>query len=191
MKKTIAIIITAVFAFFGTAKAQQKIGHINSVDIYQAMPEVKQMNGELQKAQESYEKAGEAMMADYEKKQKELQELSNNKSTPDAILESHIQDLQDLQKRIEDFKTKVQEDLQKLQQEKSKPIQDKYLKAVKEVAVANGYSYILDTNTGIVAYYPESADDVTDLVLKKLNITRAPAGTGTGTSGMKPGPGNK
>ena len=190
MKKTIAIIITAVFAFFGTANAQQKIGHINSVDIYQAMPEVKQMNTELQKAQESYEKAGEAMMADYEKKQKDLQALSQDKGTPDPIIESKIQELQDLQKRIEDFKSKVQDDLQKLQQEKSKPIQEKYLKAVKEVAVANGYSYILDTNTGIVAYYPEGTDDVTDLVLKKLNITRAPASPTTGP-GTKSGVGGK
>ncbi len=187
MKKTIVIITTALFAFFGTASAQQKIGHINSADVYQAMPEVKQMNTELQKAQESYEKAGEAMMSDYEKKQKDLQALSNDKSTPDPILESKIQELQDLQKRIEDFKSKVQDDLQKLQQEKSKPIQDKYLKAVKEVAMANGFTYILDVTTGVVAYYPDGTDDVTDLVLKKLNITRAPAAPAGGTAAPKAG----
>src|SRR5580704_14835476 len=108
MKKTIAIIITAVFAFFGTANAQQKIGHINSLDILQAMPEFKQMNTDIDKQKQSY--------------QKDLQALSNDKSTPDPIIESKIQELQDLQKRIQDFESKVNDDLQKLQQEKSKPI---------------------------------------------------------------------
>ena len=180
MKKTIAIIITAVFAFFGTASAQQKIGHINSIDVLQAMPEFKQMNSDIEKQKASYQKALEGMYADYEKKQKDLQAISQDKSTPDPIVESKIQELQDLQKRIQDFESKVNDDLQKLQQEKLKPINDKYLKAVKEVALASGYSYVLDVISGAVAYYPEAADDVTDLVMKKLNITRvAPSSTGT------------
>ena len=123
------------------------------------------------------------MYADYEKKQKDLQALSNDKSTPDPIIESKIQELQDLQKRIQDFEAKVNDDLQKLQQEKLKPINEKYLKAVKEVAMASGYSYVLDVVSGAVAYYPETADDVTDAVMKKLNITKVPATT----SGTTPG----
>ena len=68
----------------------------------------------------------------------------------------------------------MNDDLQKMQQEKLKPINDKYLKAVKEVATANGYTYILDIVSGAVAYYPEGQNDVTDLVMKKLGITSAP-----------------
>ena len=184
MKKTIAIIITALFAFFGTASAQQKIGHINSLEILQSMPEFKTMNGDIDKQKQSYQKALEGMYADYEKKQKDLQALSNDKSTPDPIIESKIQELQDLQKRIQDFESKVNDDLQKLQQEKLKPINEKYLKAVKEVAMANGYAYVLDVVSGAVAYFPEADADVTDLVLKKLNITRvAPTGTTPGGAG--------
>jgi outer membrane protein len=184
MKKSIAILLIAVFAFFGTTQAQQKIGHINSLDILQAMPEFKQMNSDLEKQKASYQKALEGMYSDYEKKQKDLQALSNDKSTPDPIIESKVQELQDLQKRIQDFEAKVNDDLQKAQQEKLKPINDKYLKAVKEVAIASGYAYVLDVVSGAVAYFPESADDVTDAVLKKLGATRvAPSAAGTGTTG--------
>ena len=130
------------------------------------------------------------MYADYEKKQKDMQALSNDKSTPDPILESKIQELQDLQKRIQDFEAKVNDDLQKLQQEKLKPINEKYLKAVKDVAVANGYSYILDIVQGSIAYYPEGQNDVTDLVLKKLGITAAPQQT-PATNGTAPKTGGK
>jgi len=174
MKKTVLVIIAAVFAMAGTVNAQQKIGHINSVEVLQAMPEFKQMTNDLQKQKDSYTKALEGMYGDYDKKQKELQALSQDKSTPDPILESKIQELQDLQKRIQDFEAKVNDDLQKAQQDKLKPINEKYLKAVKEVATGNGFSYIIDIVQGAVAYYPEGQNDVTDLVMKKMGITAAP-----------------
>jgi outer membrane protein len=176
MKKTVLAIIAAVFAFVGTTTAQQKLGHINSLDVLQAMPEFKQMSTDLQKEKDSYSKALESMYGDYEKQQKELQDLSRPElKTPDAILESKIQALQDLQKRIQEFEQNVNEKLQKSQQDKLKPINDKYLKAVKEVAQGNGYTYIIDIVQGSVAYYPEGQNDVTDLVMKKLGITAAPA----------------
>lgn len=175
MKKTVLAILVAVFALSGTVNAQQKLGHINSIQVLQAMTEFKQMTTDIQKQKESYSKALEGMYADYDKKQKDLQALSQEKSTADPILESKIQELQDLQKRIQDFEAKVNDDLQKLQQEKLKPINDKYLKAVKEVAIANGYSYVLDIVQGGVAYYPEGQNDVTDLVMKKLGVVAAPA----------------
>ena len=174
MKKTVLGIFALLFAFAGTVNAQQKLGHINSIDVLQAMPEFKQMTTDLQKQKESYSKALEGMYGDYDKKQKDLQALSQDKGTPDPILESKIQELQDLQKRIQDFEGKVNDDLQKAQQEKLKPINEKYLKAVKEVAQANGYSYIIDIVQGSVAYYPEGQNDVTDLVMKKLGVTAVP-----------------
>lgn len=174
MKKNVVMILVALVALCGTAGAQQKIGHLNSLNILQAMPEFKQMTDDIDKQKQAYSKALESMYGDYEKKQKDLQALSNDKSTPDAILESKIQELQDLQKRIQDFEEKVNGDLQKLQQEKLKPINEKYMKAVKEIATANGYSYVLDVVSGGIPYYTEGQNDVTDLVMKKLGITAAP-----------------
>ena len=175
MKKTILALVTVLFAFAGTVNAQQKIGHINSVDILTAMPEFKTMQDELQKQKDAYTKVLEGMYGDYEKKQKELQFKSQDKTTPDVILETLMQELQQLQQRIGDFEEKVNGDLQKAQQDKLKPINDKYLKAVKEVATANGYAYILDIVSGALAYFPEGTNDITDLVMKKLGVTAAPS----------------
>lgn len=181
--------LLAVILFTASAlNAQQKIGHINSLDILQAMPEFKTMQTDLEKQREAYTKVLEGMYQDYDKKQKELQVISQDKNTPDVIIETKIQELQQLQQRIGDFEEKVNGDLQKMQQDKLKPINDKYLKAVKEVAQANGYSYVLDIVSGAMAYYPEGKDDITDLVMKKLGVTKeaAPAPkTGTGTTAPK------
>jgi outer membrane protein len=190
MKKTIVVILIAVFALAGTVSAQQKIGHINSVEVLQAMPEFAQMQKDLQKQKETYSKALEGMYADYQKKQADLQEKSKDKTIPDAIVETLVQDLQQTQQRIQDFESKVNDDLQKLQQEKLKPVNDKYIKVVKEVAAANSYAYVLDIASGGVAYYTEGQNDITDLVMKKLGITAAPqtpVNNGTPKTGTTPG----
>lgn len=174
MKKITLALLCLLAITTGSVSAQQKIGHLNSMDILQAMPEFKQMTADIDKQKQAYTKALESMYGDYEKKQKDLQALSNDKSTPDAIIESKIQELQDLQKRIQDFEEKVNNDLQKMQQDKLKPINDKYIKAVKDVAQSNGYAYILDVVSGTVPFYSEGQNDVTDLVMKKLGITAIP-----------------
>lgn len=181
MKKTLLALITFMFAV-STTNAQQKIGHLNSVDVLTVMPEFTQMQADLQKQKDAYTKVLQGMYEDYDKKQKELQALSQDKTTPDAVLEVKYQELQQLQQRITDFEDKVNTDLQKAQQDKMKPINEKYLKAVKEVAVANGYSYVLDVAAGALAYFPEGTNDVTDLVVKKLGITTPPANTTGGTA---------
>jgi outer membrane protein len=178
MNKSILAVVVALF-IMGTAQAQQKIGHLNSVDIVSVMPEFKLMQDDIQKQKDTYTKVLEGMYQDYEKKQAELQGLSQAGSTPDAILETKIQELQQLQQRITAFEEKVNGDLQKTQQDKMKPVNDKYLKAVKEVAEGNGYTYIIDVASGAVAYFPDKTNDVTDLVLKKLGITAPAANTTT------------
>jgi outer membrane protein len=79
-----------------------------------------------------------------------------------------------LERRIGDFEQKAQEDLQKYAQELMKPLNDKYMKGVKEVARDNGYSYILDIAAGGVVYFPDSGSDVTALVKTKIGATLPP-----------------
>ena len=193
MKKTVLGIIAVMFAFIGTTTAQQKIGQINSIEVLQAMPEFKQMQADIEKSKQTYTKALEGMYADYQKKQADLQEKSKDKSIPDAIVETLVQDLQQTQQRIQEFQGKADEDVQKLQQDKLKPINEKYVKAVKDVATTAGYTYILDIASGAMAYYTEGQNDVTDLVMKKLGVTAAsqtPVNNGAPKSGTAPKTGN-
>jgi outer membrane protein len=174
MKKSIVLILAVVLMGAAPVLAQQKIGHINSGTVIQAMPEYKLMTDDLTKKRDELYKVLETMYGEFDKKQKELQDLSNAAGTSNAILDMKVQELQDLQKRITAFEEKINDDLQKMQEERLKPIQDKFNKAVKEIATSSGYSYILDIST--VVYYTEGQNDVTDLVLKKLGLT-APAPT--------------
>jgi outer membrane protein len=179
MRKLIVAVV-AIFTF-GTASAQQKIGHLNSAEILQAMPEYKTMSEAVDKKKQDYAKIMETMYAEYEKKSKEVQE-GGDKMTQ-AVLDLKVQEIKDLEKRIQEFEQKAQQDLQKYAEEQMKPLQDKYMKGVKDVSKEQGYTYIFDIAAGGVVYYPETGGDITQAVKTKIGATLpvpAPGSAGTG-----------
>ena len=182
MKKLI-IVIAAIIATFG-ASAQQKIGYLNSSDIMQCMPEYQTMSASVEKKKMEYSKMMEDMYAEYEKKNKQLQS-DPNMAKP--LQETLVQELKDLEKRINDFQQKAQQDLQSYAQEIAKPLQAKFQSAVKEVAKEQGFSYIFDLAANSLVYYPETGGfDLSPAIKTKLGATAtppaksAPAGRPTG-----------
>jgi len=135
----------------------------------QALPEYKQMSDAVEKKKGEYAKVMETMYSEYEKKAKDIQD--NGDKMTQVVLDSKVQEVKDLEKRIGDFEQKAQSDLQSYAQELMKPLNDKYLKGVKEVAKENGYTYILDIAAGGVVYFPETGSDVTPLVKTKIGAT--------------------
>ena len=133
-----------------------------------------------------------SMNTEFQKKYEEFEKMPA--TTQDAIRNMKQQELQQLQERIEGFKSSAQESLQKKEQELLDPIYKKAKAAIKAVAKELGYAYVFDTSTGALLDQPDS-DDLMNAVKKKLNITgeekpvsptpAAPAG------GSKPGPKGK
>lgn len=188
MRKLI-VAIAAIFTM-GTVSAQtQKIGHLNSAEILQAMPEYKTMSEAVDKKKQEYAKLMESMYAEYEKKSKEVQE-GGDKMTQ-AVLDLKVQEIKDLEKRIQDFEQKAQQDLQKYAEDQMKPLQDKYVKGVKEVSKEQGYSYIFDIAAGGVVYYPESGSDITQAVKTKIGANLPVPNPNAPSAGTKPAAGGK
>jgi len=148
--------------------AQQKYGHINSEEIVVLMPEYKQMTGALEKRQKGFEAEMQGLYAQYQAKQKELTDYG--KSMMEAVLEEKMKEMDELQKRISGFEQNANAEIQTLQNKLLKPINDKYLKVVQQVAKENGYTYIFDLASGGVVYYPENNGDISALVKTKLGI---------------------
>ena len=76
----------------------------------------------------------------------------------------------DLQERIQNLSGKEQQFNKALEEEKEKflrPIREKMLKAIQDVAKENGYTHVAYKDQLIV--FPQ-ADDITDKVKKKLGI---------------------
>jgi outer membrane protein len=165
MKKAIIITVVSLFVLRGEISAQ-KYGHINSTEVVQSMPEFKQMNVAVEKRKKDAQMRVQLMYNSYQQKAKELNQYGA--SMMEAVLEERKKELDSLQRGIATFEQTEGTEIQNYQDKLLKPLYDKYHKIVAAVAKENGYSYVFDVATGGVAYYPETAGNITELVKQKL-----------------------
>lgn len=192
--KSIAIVALTIGSV--TFANAQKIAHISLDSLITLMPESKTAQDVAQKYLKELETQVATMETELQTKYADY--MKNRDSYSPIVAAAKEQELQDLNKRIEDFKAQAQQDYQRKYGELSKPIYDKAKKAIEIVAKENGYKYVLDTSTGNVLY-TEAADDIIGLVKKKLDSMPAAVIPGSqttttpkpGTTTPKPAPGAK
>ena len=159
-----------------SASAQEsKIGFANVDYIFGQMPEAKQIDAELQSVQNQLKtqldnkvKEFQVMLADYQK--------NVNNMLP-AIRENTEKELQQKQSNIEKLQQDAQTTIQQKQAQLMEPVYSKVGKAIEDVAKENKFTLILNQQIGglDVILFGDEKVDVSDLVLKKMGITPAPA----------------
>ncbi|GGC19780.1 hypothetical protein GCM10011386_09590 [Parapedobacter defluvii] len=175
-------IVAVLFLSTGLVSAQQKIGHVNSNDIIQSMPEFKTAQTEFENLQKAKEGELQQMGTEHDKKLTEAQTLQRNRSeaNKDSIdnkLQQIGTELQEIARRIQEVQQLAQEDLQKKQEELFAPIFQKANTAVQSVAKEKGYAYVFDIANSAIPYFA-GGDDLTTDVKTKLGITSTtPAAT--------------
>ncbi len=143
------LLLIAVFTIgFTTVNAQSKMAHINTEELVSSMPETKALQAKLEKLGKTYDdemKTKEVeLKAKFERYNKEFEsqtEATNAERTKEVQLEAQ---------KIEQFKKEAMRDLQKQEQEGLKPILEKAMKAVEDIAAAQGFDYVLNANTLII-----------------------------------------
>lgn len=172
MRRFISIAaLMIVIALAGQSlKAQSfKFGHINSDELIQSMPEYDSATVKLEKYRKELVNALELMQVEYNTKteayQKEIKTLS------DVVKQTKEQEIMDMQKRIQDFQTNAQTQLQNKQTEVFQPIYTKVDKAIKDVGKENGFFYVFDVAKGALLYFDEAKSiNVMPLVKTKLGL---------------------
>lgn len=181
----VALIIAAV-GLFSFAKAQ-KIAHLSLDSLISLMPETKIAKETAQNYLKGIDAESISMQNELEAKYKKY--LEDQATMSDLVRKTKEDELNQLQRRIEDFKQQAQQDYQRKTAELTSPIMDKAKKGIEAVAKEGGYKYILDTSAGSVLY-SEASDDVLMAVKKKLDSMPAaviPGATNT-TGGIKTPP---
>lgn len=172
MRKLLLAVIAFGLMVPAMAQVKLKLGHIDSMELLQAMPARDSAQKILQDYSKTLENQLVAMQKELENKYQTYQKEVGTWSP--AITQLKQQELQDLQARIEAFQQTAQKDLKEKESDLLKPIIDKAKKAIEEVAKENGYTYIFDSSVGVLLY-SESSDDILALVKKKLNLKSTPA----------------
>lgn len=146
----------------------QKFAHVNSTDIVQAMPEYTTAQTELQNLAKQYEDELKRMQEELQTKAEDYQK--NQATLPDAVKQRREQELQELNTRLEQYYQTSQQQLQQAQAQKMQTIQQKIVAVIKELGVAGGYVYVMDTSSGIPFISETLSTDITSQVKAKLGI---------------------
>ena len=164
MKKTIKLTLAVVFVMGATSLFAQKFGRINTQEVISVMPEMKEMQTNIEAYSKDLQESMENIVVEYNNK---YQEFNKNFST-----------MSDAVRQLNDFEQVAQQDLQKRYNELLAPIIDKAKAAIDKVATAGSYLAVFDTSTGSLAYFDEAMlTDLAPAVKKELGITDAPAAT--------------
>ena len=173
MKKAIKLTLAVVFVMGATSLFAQKFGRINTQEVISVMPEMKEMQTNIEAYSKDLQESMENIVVEYNNKYQEF-----NKNLSDAVRQLKEKELNDLIQRRNDFEQVAEQDLQKRYNELLAPIIDKAKAAIDKVASAGSYLAVFDTSTGSLAYFDEAMlTDLAPAVKKELGITDAPAAT--------------
>ena len=161
-----------LFVWTATAVlAQQKIAYVDSDLIYENYPE-------FSTAQQSLDRVAEQWEQDLAERQDRLDEMFQEYQARELLYTAESR--QQKQNEI----IAAEEELERLrrqyfgpegqlfeqQEQILRPIQEKVLIAIEEVAEAEGYDYVFDRGGDFVFLYTNEKLDITDLVLEELGI---------------------
>ncbi|MFT4980194.1 MAG: outer membrane protein [Bacteroidia bacterium] len=162
MKKVLILLMAVIMA--APAFAQQKFGHIDSAALLEIMPEKAKAEKELEAFAAEFQSALEAMAKEYETKVAAFQQAEQGMIK--TVRDTKVREISDLERRIQEFQQQAQEEIGKKEQEVLTPIIDKARKAIDEVAVEKGYTYVFDASLGVLLYAKDSEDVMADVKAK-------------------------
>ncbi|MDB5251830.1 MAG: OmpH family outer membrane protein [Flaviaesturariibacter sp.] len=172
----IKIVVVAFIALFSALGASaQKTGYISLDQIVGLMPEVAKLDTVMQRFQaDSLNPQYAYMITEYQRKDS----IANGKDslkTPSAVRAQIRQELEGMAYQIQNWQSIAQNAMQGKQNELLEPIYKKAMAALNAVAKENGYTYVLNKESLLVA---PPGDDLLPLVAKRLNI-KLPGGAAT------------
>mgnify|MGYP003173731054 CR=1 FL=1 len=143
MKKLIVLLL--MILPLGAIAQEVKIAFVKTQEVFMAMPEVSD---------------------EYQKKYSDF--VAQQDSLTENIKLRRMQEIQDIQERMDNFVQVAQQDVQKKQQELLQPIQQKLHEAIQKVGEEKGYTYIIDP--AALLYTGTNAVDATPFVRTKLGL---------------------
>lgn len=165
--KRLFLTAVAVITMLIGANAQSKIAHINSAELMQAMPEMKDFEKKLQDYEGVLRAQLETMQTELQTK---YQQYMTDTTSPPAIMEIKKKKLEDLQADIQQFSQSAEQDMLKKKEELYMPIYSKAKAAINKVAKAKGFDYVLDSSEGLGVLMVSTPSDLMNDVKKELLI---------------------
>ncbi|MCB0578175.1 MAG: OmpH family outer membrane protein [Phaeodactylibacter sp.] len=168
MKRIVKISCLLILALgVGNAVQAQKFGYVNSTAILAEMPEVKQMEANLEALQKQLQKKGQSMVEQLQQDYAAVQQKAASGDLSPKQQEEEAKKLEDQQTEIAKFEQDMVKQLQEKRNKELQPILEKVNQAITDVAKENGFQFIFDEG---VILYAEDSQNVNNLVKAKLGL---------------------
>jgi outer membrane protein len=166
-----------------------KIGYTNVQYLLAASPQIKVIKSQLESASKQYERVIKEKSDELEEKFANYQK--NEATMMESIKADKQNELRTLETSIRTLQENASTELKTKENELVKPELEKIYAAIEDVAKANGYTYVL--NSDQVVLYADKGTEMTNLVLKKLGYpepkeedAKAEAKTSSSGGGQSP-----
>lgn len=159
MKRFKTLVIVAVMLIGSQAiQAQAKTAHVEVNEIISKMPAMIDAQKQLEKLSGTYDAEYKTMVEEYQSKLKKYEEEATTQT--EAANETRAKEMQDMQKRIVDYRDNAQKELQAKEADIMKPLYEKVKASIAKVGKAKGYQYVLNSEGLLLADGPNLTADV-------------------------------
>ncbi|WP_348797692.1 OmpH family outer membrane protein [Flavobacterium adhaerens] len=151
MKQFKTLLIAAIL-FIGATQittAQTKVAHVDVAEIMGKMPAMLDAQKQLEKLGTTYDAEYKKMVEEYQAKLKKYDAEAT--TVTEAVNGERQKEVQDMQKRIVDYRDNAQKELQTKESEIVKPLMEKVRASIQKVGKAKGFQYVLDGSTLLLA----------------------------------------
>jgi len=156
--KTLLIAAVLILTASNTMNAQAKTAHVDVSEIMSKMPAMLDAQNQLQKLSGTYDAEYKKMVEEYQVKIKKYETEST--TVTEAVNTERSKEVQDMQKRIVDYRDNAQKELQQKETDIVKPLMEKVRASIQKVGKAKGFQYVLDGSTLLLADGPNITADV-------------------------------
>lgn len=150
--------------------AQARIGIVNSQQIFDLMPDKTNAEAQLQSLSEHYHAEYVLLQSEFDKKYADYQTVAADPSTPEAIKERRVQELQESDKKIREFQRRAADDIASRREALSNPINEKIQTAIQTAGRQANLDVVFDTAVTPVAYTGPNTVDITPMVKTILGL---------------------
>ncbi len=156
--KTLLIAAVLILTASNTMNAQAKTAHVDVSEIMSKMPAMLDAQNQLQKLSGTYDAEYKKMVEEYQVKIKKYE--AEAATVTEAVNGERSKEVQDMQKRIVDYRDNAQKELQQKETDIVKPLMEKVRASIQKVGKAKGFQYVLDGSTLLLADGPNITADV-------------------------------
>ncbi|MFY0593200.1 OmpH family outer membrane protein [Roseivirga sp.] len=174
MKRRLLVMVAALFVFGATQAQDFKIGFTYLEFIVYSMPEIEGIRSELKTYEGQLGSNVQAKRTTFQTKYEEAQRMSQQPNASQAAMQELNNELQKLDKDLQDYTAQAQQALQAKEATLMNPIYSKVQTAIDEVRKELGYAMILNmrvsaSGDGIVLAAEDDLN-ITEQVFAKLGV---------------------